>query len=212
MKMNVDVSEGMTKMKLIVTELLVIIMLGLAFGASVGQAQSGSLEPPSSAVNGSGDPLPTTQTLPSWDQILSASERFKLVMGGDAVLDKQTGLVWEQSPDTTNHVWEENFTAPVDARLHCLRLGTGGQSGWRLPSIHELLSLLVPGNPTGGPDLSPGHPFTNVQSAYWSATTNAAAPTNAWAVNFNSGDLATPAKMRSFSVWCVRGGGPLSEY
>ncbi len=67
------------------------------------QAQSGNLEPPGTAVNGSGEPAATTQTQPAWDQDLPANERFKLVLGGEAVLDKETGLVWEQSPLTTTH-------------------------------------------------------------------------------------------------------------
>ncbi len=78
------------------------------------QAQSGSLEPPASAVDGSGAPVATTQAQPSWDQDLPASERFVLVMGGAAVLDKNTGLVWEQSPQTTAHTWSA-------VRVQCLR-------------------------------------------------------------------------------------------
>ena len=31
---------------------------------------------------------------PSWYQILSADKRFVLVMNDEAVLDKETGLVW----------------------------------------------------------------------------------------------------------------------
>ncbi len=136
-----------------------------------------------------------------------------LVMGGAGVLDKNTGLVWEQSPDTTRHVWSDKTTVPVDARRHCLRRGTGGQMGWRLPSIHELTSLVVPGNPAGGPDLPAGHPFSNVQSNnYWSAATNVEFPTSAWVVFFGNGFVSTFSKSINTFVWCVRGGGPLSEY
>ena len=47
---------------------------------------------------------------PSWDQQLPASTRFVVLsnwidaahpLGGAAVLDRETGLVWEQSPDAT---------------------------------------------------------------------------------------------------------------
>ena len=49
--------------------------------------------------------MPTPQTQPSWDQVLPANERFVLAMGGAAVLDKETGLVWEQSPETNVARW-----------------------------------------------------------------------------------------------------------
>lgn len=177
--------------------------LAVGVGVSLGllvtgvQAQSGSLEPPGSAVDGSGDPVPTTQTQPSWDQGLPAAERFVRVLptaatpAGEAVLDKNTGLVWEQSPDTTVHIWDNKSSMPVDARRRCLRRGTGDQMGWRLPSIHELASLVVPGNPAGGPDLPADHPFSDVGSDYWSATTNVDDPTRAWIVNFSNGTVFT---------------------
>ncbi len=48
--------------------------------------------------------------LPSWDQTLACATtsncpRFILVMGGVAVLDRETGLVWERSPGSGT-VWE----------------------------------------------------------------------------------------------------------
>jgi hypothetical protein len=46
----------------------------------------------------------------------------------------------------------------------------------------------------------------NVQSAnYWSATTNAENPTNAWNVNFFNGNVNNTNKTNSNQVWCVRG-------
>ncbi len=168
------------------------------------QAQSGSLEPPGSAVNGSGEPVPTTQTQPSWDQALPSSERFKLVMGREAALDKETGLVWEQSPRTNAIPW-------YVARGLCTGRTVGGKKGWRLPSVHELGSLVDPTN--SRPTLPTDHPFSNVQSsAYWSATTDVQIPTAAWLVSFLNGLVGSNGKAFTFFVWCVRGGGPLSEY
>jgi hypothetical protein len=45
-----------------------------------------------------------------------------------------------------------------------------------------------------------------VQSAnYWSATTNADNPTNAWNVNFNNGNVNNNNKTNTNHAWCVRG-------
>ena len=132
-------------------------------------------------------------------------------MGGAAVLDKETGLTWEQSPDTTNgHNWEP-------ARVHCNNRTVGGRFGWRLPSMHELASLLDPNNPTGNPDLPPSHPFSSSlpSTVYWTATEvvdSTTTPTEAWNVDFKNSDVGTRPKDNAFIVWCVRGGGPLSEY
>ena len=184
----------------------VAVSLGIVVTAAL--AQSGSLEPPSTAVDGSGNPVPTTQTQPSWDQVLPADERFVLVMGGEAVLDKETGLVWEQTPLATAHTW-------VSARSQCTDRIVGGRKGWRLPSVHELDSLVSRNNSFGIPDLPAGHPFSNVLvSFYWSATSDADIPTKAWGVSFAGPTTGTApvGKTNTARVWCVRGGGPLSEY
>ncbi|MCP9447024.1 MAG: DUF1566 domain-containing protein, partial [Nitrospira sp.] len=89
----------------------------------------------------------------------------------------------------------------------------GGQKGWRLPSIPELASLVDPSVLPPGPTLPPGHPFTGVQSAfYWSASTLADTPTNAWFVLFNLGDVGTGGKNLGLRVWCVRGGMHADQY
>jgi hypothetical protein len=141
---------------------------------------------------------------PVWSQVLPVGERFVLVMSGEAVLDKETGLVWEQAPVEPASNW-------INAHVLCNVKGLGNRRGWRLPTFSELASLIDTANPTGNPDLPANHPFTNVQNAiYWSASTAADETTLAWEVNFNFGNSAGgPEKMakdQSNFVWCVRGG------
>ena len=140
---------------------------------------------------------------PSWDQTLPASARFMVLtnMNGAAVLDRETGLVWEKSPSTDTFDWESAQYA------HCNSLSTGGRLGWRLPTIQELASLVDPSVPSPGPTLPSGHPFSNVQSAYyWSATTWANDTSFAWGVGFHNTVVDIFGKSARFPVWCVRGG------
>ena len=145
---------------------------------------------------------------PSWDQTLPASTRFIVLsnMGSAAVLDRETGLVWEQSP-TAPPTAPNTFTW-LAAQSHCNTLTVGNRKGWRLPTLQELASL-VDGDPanTSSPRLPPGHPFTNVQSSfYWSATSIASNSDFAWAVNFSNGFVVVGDKSNDLFVWCVRGG------
>jgi hypothetical protein len=140
---------------------------------------------------------------PSWDQQLPASTRFIVLSNwaSAAVLDRETGLVWEKSPSTSTFTW-------LNAQIHCNVLNVGNRKGWRLPTIQELASL-VDGDPanTSSPRLPPGHPFTNVQSSfYWSATTSAPNTSNAWAVFFVNGNVLNVDKDNNTFFWCVRGG------
>src|SRR5687767_8796997 len=141
---------------------------------------------------------------PTWSQTLPVAERFVLVMGGAGVLDRETGLVWEQSPDNTEATW-------ADAQLVCNLKTAGNRKGWRSPTVNELASLIDPSNGTGNPDLPAGHPFGVVLSdIYWSATTDAADSARGWEVNFFFGALAggpeSEVKSLTNRVWCVRGG------
>lgn len=162
-----------------------------------GRAQAGSLEP-------GAPPGPTMKTLdeipPTWSQILPASTRFVVVMGGAAVLDKETGLVWQRSPTITTYDWES-------AQTNCNQLVEGGRLGWRLPTLQELASLLDPSVAFPAVKLPAGNPFSNVQlSVYWSATSYAGNTGSAWYVRFDSAFVGYGNKGNHFSVWCVRGG------
>jgi Protein of unknown function (DUF1566) len=141
------------------------------------------------------------QTL-RWDQALPAAQRFVILMAfnSDAVLDKETGLVWERSPQTT-------AVSSSNVRLTCANKAVGGRKGWRLPSLPELASLVDPSVASPGPTLSSGHPFLNVQSTnYWSASAHAENPALMWGVGFGNGAVLGLSKAFDQRAWCVRGG------
>ena len=162
-------------------------------------ALAGSLAQAQTTANG---PYYAT---PSWDQQLPASTRFIVLLnwGSAAVLDRETGLVWERSPSTNTFTWNDAL-----ASFHCNNLAVGNRKGWKLPTIQELASL-VDGDPanTSSPRLPPGHPFQTVQSSfYWSATTFASDAASAWGEFFSVGLVGVVDKFRPLFVWCVRGG------
>ena len=137
-----------------------------------------------------------------WDTVQPAATRFVVLtdFASAAVLDRETGLVWEKSPDIATHVWNNAGAA----RGACANRVVGGRKGWRLPSVVELASLVDPGQTN--PSLSLNHPFTNVQSGpYWSATAAADSPQFAWIVGFFNGFVDNFGKASPIPVWCVRG-------
>lgn len=137
---------------------------------------------------------------PSWDQTLPAATRFIVLtnMASAAVLDRETGLVWERSPDATTLTW-------VSAQFLCTTRTVGNRKGWRLPTIQELASLVDP-SVGPGPTLPAGHPFTNVQSSvYWSATSSAGSAIAARYVHLIDGFVFASDKAFELVAWCVRG-------
>ena len=138
---------------------------------------------------------------PAWDRKIAPVNRFVVLTNwnSEAVLDKETGLVWEKSL-AGGADWQS-------ASSSCLDKTVGNRKGWRLPSIPELASLIDPSVAFPGPTLPPGHPFQMDQTGfYWSATTYAGDPTHAWTVNFGKGEVRIIDKNNGPLVWCVRGG------
>ena len=170
------------------------IILGcLALAVLVGAALTA---PPAQAASGVGP----YYAEPAWDQKIPADPRFLILTnwGSQAVLDQETGLVWERTPRSTLYRWAEARSACANQRT------IGTRKGWRLPSVHELQSLMV--HSAAAPALPPGHPFNIVSTDYWSATSVADVPANAWFAGFSTGDMGNGDKFNSGRVWCVRGG------
>lgn len=139
---------------------------------------------------------------PSWDQTLPSRKRFIVLsnMDSEAVLDLETGLVWEQNPSTHGNTWA---AAHEDLDFGCIAKTTGGRSGWRVPLLQELQSLTV------GPlnDLPVGHPFgPNASGTFWSATTSAFDSNRArvWAIGRATGTIVSIDKASNVPTWCVR--------
>ena len=110
------------------------------------------------------------------------------------VTDTKTGLMWVK--DTTPGV----FTW-LKAIEYCEGLG----DGWRLPTIEELISIVDYNR--FDPAIDPI--FECKLSYYWSSTTNAGNPSNAWVVYFYDGSLYYGNK--SFYGYYVRAVRSLKE-
>ena len=180
--------------------LLGLLALGLLawVALTAGQAQ---------AATGVGPLYPN----PAWNQKIDAATRFLVLTNwnSEAVLDKETGLVWERTPSGPPNL------AQSQASDVCLTRTTGNRRGWRLPSVHELASLVDPTR--AGPALPLGHPFVlalPIVNVHWTATTNAANNTQVWFVNLQDGsvDNVPPRLTGEGNAWCVRGGMNAAEY
>jgi hypothetical protein len=147
---------------------------------------------------------------PPWARNIPADQRFVLLFGDTAVLDRETELIWEREPDSFPRTW-------FDAQALCNTRKLDNRMGWRLPRIQELGSLVDTSN--SNPALPAGHPFLGVDSStgYWSATTSATSIDSAWVMTFSGssfsftsgGPLPTPAaRNTNRGVWCVRSDTP----
>jgi len=163
----------------------------------------GLLRAVSAPVGAQGAPTDLPGVGQNIGKALPAAQRFVILpaFNSEAVLDKETSLIWEKSPQTTIARWRE-------ARRICTEKNVGGQKGWRLPSLPELRSLVDQSVAPPGPTLPPGHPFLAVQSAvYWSETRVGENPSGAWAVHFGLGGGSVFINWaHGVQVWCVHDG------
>jgi hypothetical protein len=137
-------------------------------------------------------------------KIDDASLRFQALrsFNGEAVLDRETQLVWERSPSSnTFFEWGLALADSCDNKI------VGGRKGWRAPTVEELASLVDPSQTS--PSLANGHPFTNVDTsrAYWTSTTVPNRPSAAEIILFSEGVVngIDKTSLVALHVWCVRG-------
>jgi len=145
------------------------------------------------------DTRQTTAARQPWSRKFT-NGRFLPVLGGGAVLDRETGLVWQVASDTIFN-W-------YDAQSYCYSLEIGGSRGWRLPTIDELATLID--STQTDPALPEGHPFigNHLSYSFWSSTTDAQNSNYVWMVQFGNGlpNAAGNIKAYENAVRAVRSG------
>jgi len=137
--------------------------------------------------------------LPAWDKKITGPGRFKVLKSFNdaAVLDKETGLVWEKTASLAGN-WR-------NALRFCALRNTGGRMGWRVPALEEILTLVDQNQTT--PALPDGAPFENVLStSFWTANEEEGDPTLVVTVSLDVFTLSGAPKTVSRKVLCVRGG------
>jgi hypothetical protein len=190
--------------------LAVSIFIAIAMALILpGFSIAGSLEPPSYAVDRSGNPIPTTQPK------MACRGEF-LINNDGTVTDCKTGLIWTQNAYCFGiKQWSDALASCSALANGSCGLYDGSSAGdWHLPTIEELKTLPDRnysdpslGNAQGDAKWSQGYAFIDVQSDYyWSATPYAIEPRAAWGVEMFYGDVTNHVKISGRGVWCVRGG------
>ena len=122
--------------------------------------------------------------------------RSYTINGNGTVTDNVTTLVWQRQDDGQTRTGDE-------ANGYCGSLTLGGTTGWRLPTVQELVSLVDYGRSAPAIDkaIFPGtHPFD-----YWTSTSLANNSSYRPSVSFEYGYVGNHLKLSSYFVRCVRG-------
>ena len=174
---------------------LVMILFTMLFFLSVNVLGGESVVPP---------PPDKNKTLPANDGGSDGcnSSRFKCVMGGEAVLDKQTELTWARNANIAKKAlpWQE-------AVKFCQNLVIGNRKGWRLPTKEEFITILDTGR--SNPALPDGNPFEKVVGPYyryWTSTTYEGDSSSAWVVAIGYGKMCDNLKVFDAYIWPVLDG------
>ncbi len=113
------------------------------------------------------------------------------------VEDNVTGLMWQRV--------HKSGTTWAEAKSYCQNLSLGGFSNWRLPTTHEIKSLVDYGrnNPAIDTDAFPDTP----NDWFWASSVRGHHPEAqqlAWIVGFIDGFVEYTARTNFYNVRCVR--------
>lgn len=117
--------------------------------------------------------------------------------------DNVTNLVWSLQSQAAS--WDAAAVSTYPEAGHNSISRCGFDSGWRLPTVRELLGIVHNGKPTLLKIDTSYFPDTQV-NAYWTSETYVLDPSHAWFVNFNGGSSRAQYKTDTSFVRLVRSG------
>jgi hypothetical protein len=118
--------------------------------------------------------------------------RFVVLPGG-LVRDTLTKLVWQQQSSTTTMKW-------AAAQTYCPSVGTG----FRLPTVRELESLVDLAVPAPGPTID-GTAFPDTPGkAFWTSSPYLGSSGYTWYVDFSAGSSDVQVVDALYGVRCVQ--------
>jgi Protein of unknown function (DUF1566) len=125
----------------------------------------------------------------------------RYLIANGTVVDTKTMLTWQQAAATATYNW-------ANATSYCANLMLNGVSGWRLPTVKEL-STLVDATQLEPIDLTA---FPGTSGVFWSSTpyANFSPPPSAWTVDFSTpfsttaGDTTNAGVTSGARVRCVK--------
>ncbi len=118
------------------------------------------------------------------------------VKKGDVVHDSERKLMWQD-----NGAVESKEVHYGEAKAYCEKLSLAEHDDWRLPTVHELQSIVD--LTRYEPAIQRGFHFVASES-YWSSTLYADDKDRAWNVDFKSGSTQNSRHSYAFYVRCVR--------
>ena len=124
-----------------------------------------------------------------------------VLTGGGRVFDARTGLTWQRNVPSSPYKW-------LDALSYCVLLSIDGVTGWRLPSMKELHTLVDVMR--SAPAIDQAAFGGTISAAFWSSSPAPFSVNHVGQVNFNSGTSQSNGPVTGgmndpmASVRCVR--------
>jgi hypothetical protein len=133
--------------------------------------------------------------------VVDPAQDYEIWPGGEVVLDRVTCLEWHQAAANPGVVYSWQ-----DASDHC-SMSTVAGGGWRLPSVHELVSIVDYGRPSPLLDLV----FSQEPHVYWAQNAHGLSH---YIANFNGGAVAwfLDNGTTTTDARCVRGMAPVFDF
>jgi len=135
------------------------------------------------------------------------NSQYVVSADGLTVTDMITGLVWQRDGSGTRAgciTDSSNLTCTwAEAKAYCGSLTLGGVSGWRLPAVMELSTIvdIPPARPAIDPTAFPNTPA----GGFWTSSPDSGSSGNAWCVGFAKGGSFSDDGVGTSGVRCVRG-------